>query len=219
MTRAAYDVTADVYAELVGTELSDATEGPLDRALLIAFVTLVAGVPGSVVADVGCGPGRVAAFLAAHDLEVVGYDVSPEMLTVARRAHPAIRFEEGRLTDLPVPDHSLAGVVCWYSIIHTPPELLGPVGTELARVLAPGAPLLVGFQAGDGESVHRDDVYGTAVSLTSYHHHPDDVTRCLTDAGLQVFACTVRDAELPHESTPQAFLLARHPRFGASDGR
>lgn len=49
------------------------------------------------------------------------------MLAVARDAHPAIRFDEGRLTALPLADHSLAGAVCWYSIIHTPPERLPEV--------------------------------------------------------------------------------------------
>ena len=207
--RASYDATAEVYAQLVGTELTAATEGPLDRALLAAFVELVGRAPAHRVADVGCGPGRVAAFLAAHDIEVVGVDVSRAMLAVARAAHPGIHFEEGRLTALPVPDRSLAGAVCWYSVIHTPPEHLRGVCAELVRVLAPGGHLLVAFQAGTGERVHRAEVYGTRVSLTSYRHSPDEVVRCLTEAGLEIRARAVRQPEFAHESTPQAFVLAR----------
>jgi SAM-dependent methyltransferase len=212
--RAAYDTAAEAYAELVGTEISGAIEGSVDRALLGAFVELVgdAGArPAGRVADVGCGPGRVAAFLAGHGLDVLGVDVSPAMLAVARAAHPGVDFTEGRLTDLPVPDGALAGAVCWYSIIHTPPAELGPVCAELARALAPGGHLLVGFQAGDGEAVHRTTAYGRQVSLTSYRHVPDDVVGRLTAADLQVRARAVREPELAHESTPQAFILARAP--------
>lgn len=211
-TRAAYDATADAYATLVGTELSASFEGPLDRAVLDAFVGFVAdAAAGRPVADVGCGPGRVAAFLAGHGLEVLGVDVSPAMLAVARHAHPGITFQEGRLTDLPVSDGALAGAVCWYSIIHTPAEHLHDVATELARALAPDGHLLVAFQAGDGERVHRDEAHGTKISLTSYRHAPDEVARCLIDAGLHVHARAVREPEFAHESTPQAFILARAP--------
>ncbi|MDQ3641416.1 MAG: class I SAM-dependent methyltransferase, partial [Actinomycetota bacterium] len=125
--RAVYDTTAEMYRELVGTEVTPAIEGPVDRALLAAFVECVTGAAAATVADVGCGPGRVAAFLAAHGLDVLGVDVSQAMLDVARDEHPGIRFDEGRLTALPVPDKSLAGAVCWYSIIHTPPAHLHDV--------------------------------------------------------------------------------------------
>ena len=149
--RAAYDATADVYAELVGTELTAAIEGPLDRALLSSFVELMRATADNLVADVGCGPGRIAAFLADHGLKVLGVDVSPAMLAVGRGAYPGIQFKVGRRTDLPVPDGSLGGAVCWYSIIHTPPGHLDAVASELVRALAPGGYLLVAFQAGNGE--------------------------------------------------------------------
>lgn len=208
-TRAAYEATAETYAEWVGTDLSDAIEAPLDRALLEAFVGSLANATVGPVADVGCGPGRVAAFLAGHGLDVLGVDVSPAMLVVARRAHPGITFEEGELTDLPLPDGALAGAVCWYSIIHTPPEHLGSVFNELGRVLKPEGQLLLAFQAGAGEAVHRSEIHGTKESLTSYRHAPDEISRYLIDAGLEAHAQATRGPEFPHESTPQAFILAR----------
>lgn len=211
--RAVYDATAGTYAQLVGTELSAAFEGPVDRAFLTAFVEFV-GVTGGLVADVGCGPGRVAAFLAVRGLDVVGVDVSQAMLAAARHAHPDIRFEEGQLTALPFPNRSLGGAVCWYSIIHTPPEHLDEVFAELERVLRADGHLLVAFQAGDGECVHLADAYGTGMSLTNYRHLPDQVARSLVAAGLQVHARAVRELELTHESTPQAFILARRTRIG-----
>ena len=220
--RAVYDATAERYARLVGTDLSAAFEGPVDRALLAAFVELV-GVAAGPVADVGCGPGRVGAMLAAHGLDVVGVDVSEAMLAVARRAHPGIRFEAGRLTALPFPDGSLAGAVCWYSIIHTPPEHLDEVSSEIVRVLCGHGHLLVAFQAGDGEGVVRADAHGTGISLTSYRHSPEGVARSLVAAGLRVHARAVRDPELDHESTPQAFILARVAQgpspVGTQEGR
>jgi ubiquinone/menaquinone biosynthesis C-methylase UbiE len=175
---------------------------------LAAFVEVLADTPGTV-ADVGCSPGRVAAFLAARGLDVVGVDTSREMLAVARDAHPGLRFDEGQLATLPFADRSLRGVVAWYSIIHTPAEHLADVFSEFARVLTDGADLLLAFQAGSGEVVRRADVYGTGISLISFRHSVDEVIRVLVGAGLEVRARAVREPEMDHESTPQAFVFAR----------
>ena len=207
--RAVYDASADRYIEFVGTEISSATEAPVDYSLLTAFANLAAAGTSRRVADVGCGPGRVAAFLAAHGLDVVGLDVSAAMLAAARIAHPDISFEEGHLDDLPIGEGSLAGVVCWYSIIYTPPERLGDAFTELERVLMPRGYLLVAFQAGSGEPVHRTDAHGTGLSLTSFRHSLGDVTSRLECAGLEVRATALREPEFDHETTPQAFVIAR----------
>ena len=209
--RAVYDASADRYVELVGTELDEATEGPIDQALLRAFVEMVSARPVTRVADLGCGPGRVAALLARHDLEVIGVDVSREMLAHARSAHPAIALGQGRLDALPIASASLGGAVCWYSIIHLPPAALGPVLEELARVLEAGGRLLLAFQEGAGEPLHRADAHGTGMPLTSYRHGVEDVTQRLQLAGFVVHATARRAPELAHESTPQAFVLARVP--------
>jgi SAM-dependent methyltransferase len=216
--RAVYDASADRYVELVGTAVHEATEAPIDQALLLAFVELLKRRTGTLVADLGCGPGRVAALLAGHGLDVVGVDVSRAMLAHARAAHPAIAFGQGRLDALPIAAASLAGAVCWYSIIHLPPGALDPVLAELARVLEPGGQLLLAFQAGAGDPVHRLDAHGTGLALTSYRHGVDDVARRLRSAGFVVHATARREPELAHESAPQAFLFARLPERAGPTG-
>ena len=207
--RAVYDASADAYVRFVGVEISPATEGSIDRALLYAFVDMARAANSGRIADVGCGPGRVAAFLARLGADVVGFDVSTAMLDNARIAHPAINFEQGQLAAVLVPDASLIGAVCWYSIIYTPPEHLNDVCLELSRVLAPGGYLLLAFQAGRSEGQLRPDAHGTGLPLTSYLHDPDVVATMLSGAGLQLHTRAVRQAEFAHETSPQAFLIAR----------
>ena len=99
--------------------------------------------------------------------------------------------------------------MCWYSIIYTPPDLLGDAFAELARVLMPGGHLLLAFQAGGGESVLRTDAHGTGLPLTSIRHGVGVVTSRLEDAGLSVRATALREPEFEHETTPQAFVIGR----------
>lgn len=205
--RAVYDASAEWYLGFVGTELSSATEDAVDRSLLVAFGELVAELPPAPVADVGCGPGRVAALLSRLGVDVVGIDVSTAMLAAARSAHPQIPFEEGRLDRLPFVDGSLSGVVCWYSIIYTPPQHLDRAFAEASRVLRPGGQVLLAFQAGAGEGVERVGAQGTTHTLTSYRHGVDDVTDRLEAAGFEVHTTALRVPRLDHESAHQAFVI------------
>ena len=209
--RAVFDASVEDYVRFVGTELTGATESPIDRSLLGAFVELVGANSGAPVADVGCGPGRIAAYLAGRGLDVSGFDVSMQMVAVARQAHPELRFDLGQVDALPVGVGSLAGVVCWYSIIYTPPERLDAGFAELARVLGVDGVLLLAFQAGDGEDFHRPDAFGTGLPLTSYRHDPAEVGHGLAVAGFDVRSTTVRapEPDFEHEATPQAFVFAR----------
>jgi ubiquinone/menaquinone biosynthesis C-methylase UbiE len=205
--RDVYDISAGVYVQFVGTEISSATERPVDRSLLIDFVELVKTQAISRVADVGCGPGRVAAFMADHGLDVIGVDVSQAMLAIARSAHPDVEFEEGQLNALPMETGVLAGAVCWYSIIYTPPDGLDEAFDELARVLIPGGHLLLAFQT-EGKPVHREDAFGTHLPLTSYRHSVQDVVGRLENTGFKIYTTAVRAPELEHETTSQGFAIA-----------
>ena len=205
-TRVAYDTVATDYAVLVSTLLA---AKPLDRAMLSTFAELVLTAGGGLVADLGCGPGRVTAYLQSCGVTAFGVDLSPAMIAQARRLYPTHRFDVGSMLDLDLAVGALAGIVAWYSIIHIPPELLLVLFAECHRVLAPGGQLLLAFQVGD-ERRHLEHAYGHAISLDAYRLPPDRITDLLTRAGFDVRAQLVREPEEP-ETVRQAYLLARKP--------
>jgi SAM-dependent methyltransferase len=205
-TRSAYDTVAVDYAALVSAKLP---ELPLDRALLGAFAEL-ARADGGPVADLGCGPGHVTAHLAALGAEAFGLDLSPRMVALARRAYPGLRFEVGSMTGLDLPDGRLGGVLSWWSIVHTPRELLPRVFAEFQRVLAPGGHALLGFHGGEDEQVRRDQAYGHPVSLDVYFARPDGIAGLLGEAGLVVTA-SMWAAPEQGRRRPSAYLFARKP--------
>ncbi|OEV05246.1 class I SAM-dependent methyltransferase [Streptomyces oceani] len=150
-TADAYDAVAVRYAELPRDDL---TALPLDRAILAAFAESARAAGAGPVAELGCGPGPVTAHLRDLGLdEVFGVDLSPVMIDLARHTYPDLRFEVGSMDALDLADGALGGIVCWYSIIHTPPEELPAYFAEFRRVLAPGGHLLLAFFESEGEPV------------------------------------------------------------------
>lgn len=201
-TRSAYDTVAADYAE---TFLGELATQPLERGLLAAFAELVR--TAGPVADLGCGPGQMTAHLHTLGLDVFGVDLSPEMVALARRAHPHLRFHEGSMTALDLPDGALGGIVSAYSIIHTPTEQLSGVFAEFRRVLAPGGHVLLAVLTGD-EYRHRTEAFGHAIALDYYLRPPDRIAALLAEVGLVTRARLLREPE-ETESLPRAFLLAR----------
>ncbi|MGC5022511.1 class I SAM-dependent DNA methyltransferase [Micromonospora sp. DT47] len=209
-TRASYDTMAAEYTRRLRDELSTR---PWDRAVLAGFAEVVRTGGGGPVLDVGCGPGRITGHLRDLGLDVAGLDLSPGMVAQARQAHPDLRFIEGSMLDLDVPDGTLAGLVAWYSVIHVPDDRLPRVFAEFHRVLAPGGHVLLAFQEGD-EAAHRTDAWGEPVSLVFHRRRPDRVADLLHEAGLVVQARMWRGPETlcgRPEPTPQAYLVARRP--------
>jgi len=216
-TRASYDTVAAAYAEWLRDELA---AKPLDRAILAAFAELVRAVGQGLVADVGCGAGRVTAHLNDLGLPAFGIDLSPQMVAVARQSYPGLRFEVGSMLALDLSDGTLGGLLAWYSTIHVPDDRLPEAFAEFYRVLAPGGYALLAFQVGN-EPRHVTQALGQPVSVVLYQRQPDHVTGLLDRAGLAVRAQLVRGPDDEGdfiERTPQAFLLARKGRSSAAPG-
>ena len=172
-TRSSYDTDANGYAEKVRGLLD---ERPYLRTTLALFAELVQGSGGGPVADVGCGPGYVTGYLHDAGADVFGIDLSPEMIAIAQRDYPGLRFEVGTMTDLDQADDSVAGIVAFWSVIHVPDHAIPGVFDEFRRVLRPHGLLLVGFHVGD-ETRHTSQGYtGQRINVDSHHRRPSRIT-------------------------------------------
>ena len=193
--RRAYAVAAERYIELFG---STAQVHPDDVALIAKHLSIR---PGAVL-DVGCGPGHLTAHLRSLDVDASGIDVVPEFIDHARAAHPDGRYEIGSMHQLAVPDRSVAGILAWYSLIHTPPDDLDGVLAELRRVIAPGGSLVVGFFDGDEVAPFEHKV------VTAYFWPVDELSARLRRAGFREVDRQLRAGVVALGQRPHAAIAA-----------
>lgn len=109
--------------------------------------TLARIARGSRVLDVACGTGvlaREAARLAGAGA-VVGLDVNPGMLAVARRIEPGIDWRTGRAEELPFDSGSFDVVVSQFGLMFFADQTRAL--DEMWRVLRPGGTLVTAVWA------------------------------------------------------------------------
>ena len=205
-TRSGYDAVAQPYANRFADEFDSK---PFDRDVLDDFALRVQGL--GMVVDLGCGPGQVAAYLAAHGVAVMGVDVSPGMVAIAQKGHPHLDFQVGDMRDLTFGDGTLAGITAFYSIIHIPRDEIPAVLAEQRRLLIPGGLLLLAFHDGDRVE-HIDEFLGEAVSLDFVFFTRAEMEDHLNTAGFELVWGRQRHPYPDVEAqTERIYLLSRRP--------
>ena len=151
-TLAAYDAAAAAFAKGWHEQ-----PPPTDlHALVRRFFR-----PG-LTADIGCGSGRDAAWLAAHGFPTIGYDPSEGLLAQARAAYPDLKFETAVLPGLEgIADGTFDNVLCETVIMHLDRAAIAPSVRRLLAILKPGAILALSWRV---EEADRRDPHGRLYS-------------------------------------------------------
>ena len=169
--RDAYSSISDQYIELFGdcSQEHEADTGFVRRHL--------AGLVGPVL-DLGCGPGQWTSYLHQLGADVTGVDVVPEFVAYARAAYPSVGFQTDSMTELDIADHSVAGILAWYSTIHLPPSELDDALAEFRRLIAHSGVLVAGFFDTDDDVAKFDHKV-----ITAYRWPADVFSARLASAG------------------------------------
>lgn len=136
--------------------------------------------------DFGCGPGQTTRFLYDNGLtNVIGIDLSPAMVTAARRLSPQIKFETGDLLNIGYSSGSLGSALAFYSIVHFTTDQIRKCFTEICRVLKTDGDFLFSFHAGD-ETVPFDQAHNKEVDIDLYFFKTDVIVAFLSEAGFNI---------------------------------
>ena len=202
-TRTSYDTVAVSYWDYVREALGGE---PYLRAALALFADAVADAGGGPVADMGCGPGHVTAYLHDLGIDAFGIDLSAGMVDVARAEHPQLRFEVGSMTALDLADESLGGAIAFWSLIHVPDAAVPTVLSGFRRILRPGSPLLIGFHVGNGSQLKTQGYGDHPMNVYVHRRQPAQMSAWLREAG---FTVETEMLLAPESSAPGAIIFAR----------
>ena len=176
----AYNKTAEKYAEKFIDELK---AKHFDRMLLKDFAEENAAA-GKMI-DLGCGPGQTTDFLyhcGARD--IVGTDISPAMIQVAKKINPEMHFQMADMLCLDYADGSFGSAIAFYSIVHFTYPQVKVAFEEIQRVLKPGGRFLFSFHIGN-EMIHLDHFLEQEVNMDFYFFDVEIILGLLKESGFE----------------------------------
>lgn len=173
-TQRTYDLIAGTYARANSSNQASPTD---------AAVALTSGLaPGSVVVDVGCGPGQDVAVFRSMGFRAFGVDRSVGQL----RAGGQGGVVRGDMRWLPLRTGSVDALWCQAALLHIPRREVPAVLAEFARVVRPGARLYLAVAEGDGEGFEVASNYGSSERRWFTNHREPELTQLLAAVGFVV---------------------------------
>ena len=187
-----YDATADSYAE---ERIDEIYKKHLDSLLLKEFAST--NKNKGLCADFGCGPGHTTKFLYDEGLvNIIGIDISTEMIKNAQKLFPKINFESGNVLSLSYKENSFESALAFYSIVHFNYDQVKIAIKEINRVLKKNGRFLFSFHVGN-DIVHFDKAGNVDVDIDLYFFQTDQIIELLNDVGFGIIDALER---LPYEN-------------------
>ncbi len=128
-------------------EVSEGVDWPAEKVdLLIDMLwNRLALRPGQRVVELCCGGGWLVGNLAERGAIGTGLDFAENMIRIARRQWPSVRFSVANASACPLPDGCADAVLCYFALINiesqqTRRSIVG----EALRLLRPGGRAVIG---------------------------------------------------------------------------
>ena len=200
-----YNKTAENYAVQFINELS---HKHFDSLLLQAFAA-ENRLKGKLI-DLGCGPGQTTKYLFDCGFtNLIGTDLSEEMIRVAKHIHPQLIFEVADMLSLPYTNDHFGAAVAFYSIVHFDYHQVKKAFTEIKRVLMNDGEFLFSFHIGD-HIIHLDSFLEHPVHIDFYFFETDIIKSLLAETGFEIIDILERYPypDVEHQSK-RAYMWAK----------
>lgn len=199
-----YNEVASNYADKFGDELSHKL---FDRLLLKEFASV--NKDNGPVADFGCGPGQTTKYLFDHGVkEIIGVDISTEMVSIAQKTSPEIKFENGDILNLPYTANYFGNAIAFYAIVHFSNDQMKIAFTEIHRVLKKGGQFLFSFHVGD-EVIHFDTFLDKEVDIDFFFFQTDEIVALLNETGFKLVDVVERYPYKEEYASKRAYIWAK----------
>lgn len=150
---------ADTYDKIAHDYFKEHESDTWDNDFLELFSRILS--LKAKVLDLGCGPGVETKKLHEKGFEVYGFDLSKELLDIAKVQTPGASFLQGdMLRELPYEAEFFDGIFAKASLLHIPKEKIESVLKEILRILKKNGILHIAVKSGNGEKEVKESNYG-----------------------------------------------------------
>lgn len=195
-----YDLIAEDYAKKF-----DPIES--DDDLIFPNLFLSHLEPDAKIVDLGCGTGFSAGYFTKNGMNVIGVDLSKNMINIAQRNYPGIHFfiEDVRNFSL---NNQVDAVWAGYSLFHFEQEHFEATIDKIKTYLKPGGIFGLVMQEGKGE-IERDEPFLPGKKIYLHLYTEIELTEILQKHGFKVIEKKIKKAESFEFPYDKILLIAK----------
>lgn len=163
------------------------------------------------ILEIGCGPGNITRYLlsARPDFNIVGIDIAPNMIALARKNNPTASFAIMDCRKIDTINEKQDGIVCGFCLPYLSPTDMEKLILDCYRLLNENGVLYVSFVEGDP---HKSGfvVASSGDRCYFYFHELDELKAQLSKNGFDApTVCRVAYKRSDTESETHTIVLAK----------
>lgn len=164
---------------------------------------------GDLTLDLGCGSGIPARYFASKGMRVIGIDISPEMIPLAKKQVPGVPFICADM-ETEWPGNTFDGICAFFSLLHLPKKRTVRLLDNVYKWLRPGGTLAITVVTGTEEGL-CDKFMGEDVAVYLSYYTKEELLSYLRTIGFLVI--DARDLFIKTENFEETelFVLAKKP--------
>ena len=137
--------------------------------------------PNAAILDIACGPGNITKYLLTKrpGYEILGIDLAPNMLELARANNPSAEFQLMDCRDISTLPHKYDGIMCGFCLPYLSKKEVQKLVADAYGILNPGAVLYLSTMEGDDHMSGYKTSSSGEYQLYMNFHEGDELTAVL----------------------------------------
>lgn len=162
----------------------------------------------AAILELACGPGNITWYLLDKrpDFKILGTDLSPNMLELAKRNNPSAQFRLMDCRDTGLPDNHYEGIMCGFCLPYLSREETTILICNASRILKPGGLLYLSTMEDDYEkSGFRKGSTGDEIYM--HYYRKTDLIPLLKEHQFKLLMVTRKQYPAPDGSTTTDLIM------------
>ncbi|HMI04666.1 MAG TPA: class I SAM-dependent methyltransferase [Pedobacter sp.] len=142
------------------------------------------------ILDIACGPGNIIKYLLDRKpgYKILGTDLSPKMLELARINNPTAQFQLMDCRETGTIKQKFDGITCGFCLPYLTLEETMELIANVSRLLIPGGIFYLSTMVEDEITKSRYQISSSGDQVYVNYHREDDLTRALLDNNFEVIS-------------------------------
>lgn len=149
-------------------------------------------INNAAILDIACGPGNISRYLLDRkpDYDVLGIDLSPNMLRLAQNNNPGAKFQLMDCREISNIEKRFEGVMCGFCLPYLTPKEASELIANVSGLLKPNGVFYLSTMEEDENTKSRFQISSSGDQVYVNYHREDDLTRVFRENNFEVINLT-----------------------------